>query len=151
MYWALMLSIFLDAMGSPINRLAEVTTIILCTCFPMMPRLVKLISDRRVKSKSYSTPPVGQAWKRKFAILGQDDDSSGTGGAGLHAIERTTRIKSPYERLGKAATVASGSSGRVSETEDVELAMPTLDARRFSDLLEQRLDIGFTIPEFSYP
>ena len=29
------------------SRLAEITTIILCTCFPMMPRFVKLIKNRR--------------------------------------------------------------------------------------------------------
>ena len=151
MYWPLMLSIFLDTMGSPVNRLAEVTTIILCTCFPMMPRLVKLISDRRLKSKSYSTPPRGQAWKRKFATIGQDDDSSGASGSGSHTVERTTISKRPYERLEEAETVASGSSRRGSGTEDIELAMPTLDVRCFSDLLEQRLNIGYTIPEFSYP
>ena len=42
------------------TRLAEFASIILCTCFPMMPRLAKLVVDRRARSKS-STRTL---WKR---------------------------------------------------------------------------------------
>lgn len=34
------------------TRLAELATIILCTCFPMMPRLAQLVIERRARSKS---------------------------------------------------------------------------------------------------
>lgn len=131
-------------------RLAEVAAIILCTCFPMMPRLVKLISDGRAKSKSYSTSPLRHAWKRRIANGGKDDNTSGAGSAGSHAAEDTLRLKRQYEQSGEAENVTSDSSQKILWTEDLELASPTSDVRNFSDLLEQRLNTGFTIPKFSY-
>ena len=112
-------------MSSPIIRLAEVTTIILCTCFPMMPRLVKLISDRRARSKSYksyTTSALGHAWKQISAIARKDDITSGAGGPNPQAAEETTGIKRPYERWGEAENTTSGSSREISTTEDIELA-----------------------------
>ena len=112
-------------MSSPIIRLAEVTTIILCTCFPMMPRLVKLISARRAKSKSYTTyttSPLGHAWKQISAIARKNDITSGAGGTDSEAAEETTSIKRPDERWGEVENTTSGSSRETSRTEDIKLA-----------------------------
>lgn len=138
-------------MGTRMIRLAEVASIILCTCFPMMPRLVKLISDRRAKSKPYSTPPSGQAWKQKIADGSTDEDSSGIGSAGSQLARQTARLKHPYEQLGGGQNNASNGSVETGRTEDIELAMwDTLDVRSYGDLLEQRLNVGFNLPQFSY-
>ena len=117
----------------------------------MMPRLVKLISDRKAKAKSYSASPVGQAWKRKVATTVKDDHSSGAGGASSCTAEETTRLVQPYEQLEGAQNMTSGSSSGISRREDIESAMADLDVQNFSDLLEQRLNIEFTVPKFSYP
>ena len=117
----------------------------------MMPRLLKLISDRIAKSKSHSISPLGQAWKRKMANDGDDEDSSGLGGADSHAAEQTARVKRPYEQLGEEEYKTSGSNIGTSSTEDVESAIwDSLDVRNYGELLEQRLNIGFIVPEFSY-
>lgn len=112
-------------MSSPIIRLAEVTTIILCTCFPMMPRLMKLISDRRARSKpykSYTTSPLGHIWKQISVIARKEDITSGGGGTNSQAAEEIPSIKRPYERWGETENTASGSSREISRTEDIELA-----------------------------
>lgn len=135
------------------NRLAELASIILCTCFPMMPRLVKLIADRRAKSKSrsYSASPLGQALKRIATIVGKDYSSSGTGSASSHAAEETTRLKRPHEQWEGGESMISGSRKATARSEDIEAAMLDLNVQHFSDVLEQRLDIDFTVPRFSYP
>ena len=38
--------------GETLDRLAEIATIMLCTCFPLLPRLIKLIKDRQYTSSS---------------------------------------------------------------------------------------------------
>lgn len=133
--------------------LAEVASVILCTCFPTMPRLLKLISDRRAKSKSRSSSPLGYLWKRIKAMSSKDTGSStsGSGGPRSHVAEERFRLKHPYEPLWEVGTVASGTSERISSSEDIELGMPTLEDQEFTNLLEQRLNIGFTVPRFSYP
>ena len=132
------------------TRLAELASIILCTCFPMMPRLLKLISDRRAKSKYYSTSPLGQAWKRKIAIAGKGDNSGGAGGAGSDVTEVTARLEGPFEQAWGSEEVSSlGSRGRLSN-DDIELAMPEPEVRHFSDILEQRLNMEFKIPNLSF-
>ena len=132
------------------TRLAELASIILCTCFPMMPRLLKLISDRRAKSKYYSTSPLGQASKRKIAIVGKRDDSGGAGGASSDGTEEWTRLERPWEQIwGSEDVSSSGSRGR-SINDDIELAIPGFEARHFSDVLEQRLNMEFTVPSLSY-
>lgn len=45
----------------------------------------------------------------------------------------------------------TGSDTEIPHIDDPELAMPLFGAQEFSDLLEQRLHIGFTVPNFSYP
>lgn len=132
--------------------LAEIATVILCTCFPMMPRLVKLISERKAKSKSYSTSPPGHAWKRTMAKMGKDENSSGSSGDSSHATGETNRLDTSYEQLGEEEYKTSGSSIGILRTEDIELAMSgPLDVRSYGDLLEQRLNVGFSLPQLSYP
>ena len=82
---------------------------------------------------------------------GDDEDSSGLGGADLHAAEEPTRVKRPYEQLGEEEDKTSDSNIGISSTEDVESAIwDTFDVRNYGELLEQRLNIGFTLPHFSY-
>ena len=132
------------------TRLAELASIILCTCFPMMPRLLKLISERRAKSKYYSTSPLGQAGKRKIAIAGKGDNPSGAGGVSSDGTEVTARLERPYEQPWVPEDVSSsGSEGRL-RNDDIELAMPEPEVRYFSDVLEQRLNMEFTLPSLSY-
>ena len=156
---ALSLSISLfKIIDSHIIRLAEVATIILCTCFPMMPRLLKLISERKAKSKSKSkspspsASPLGHAWKRNRANGAKDETSIGAGGAGSHAAEgELTRSKHPYEQLGEEGQKMSDGSTGMSRSEDVEFALwDRADVRTYGDLLEHRLNFGFTLPQFSY-
>ena len=91
----------------------------------MMPRLVKLISDRRARSKpykSYTTSPLGHVWKQISFIARKDDITSGGGGTNSQAAEEITSIKRPYEQWGETENTASGSSREISRTEDIELA-----------------------------
>ena len=137
-------------MGSPLTRLAELASIILCTCFPMMPRLLKLISDRRAKSKYYSISPLGQPWKRKIAIARKGDSSGGAGGVSSDGTEDAARLERPYEQIwGLEDVSSSGSRGRLG-TDDIELATPELEVGDFSDVLEQRLNMEFTVPSLSF-
>ena len=139
-------------MSSPLLRLAEVASIILCTCFPMMPRLVKLISDRKAKPKptSYSNSPIRRAWRRKIQHVGIDDSASGEDRASLHAVEGENRLGRLHQQWGGAGPMTSDDVRGNLGTGDVELAMPIFDVRDFSDLLEQRLNIDFTVPRLSY-
>ena len=140
-------------MSSPLLRLAEVASIILCTCFPMMPRLAKLISDRKAKPKPtvYSESPVRRAWRRKVLRASMDDSSSGEDGAGLQAAEERTETERLRPQWGGAYTVTCDDGRGAPRTGDVELAMPMFDVRDFSALLESRLNIDFTVARFSYP
>ena len=141
---------FYNQLGLPMTRLAELASIILCTCFPMMPRLLKLISDRRAKSKYYSTSPLGQASKRKIAIAGKRDDSGGAGGASSDGTEEWARLERPYEQAWGPEDVSSGGSRGSLRYDDIELAMPGFEIRHFSDVLDQRLNMEFTLPSLSY-
>ena len=141
-------------MDSRVHRLAEVASIILCTCFPMMPRLLKLISDRKAKSKSHSTPRLGQVWKRKSTEDDSDESPSGATSSRSRTTKRVIRLQHPYEHLGDELgdeeSHTSGSGLEIPRTDDVELAMwSPLHEQTFDDLLEQRLNIGFTLPSFS--
>ena len=165
------------------TRLAEIATIILCTCFPMMPRLVKLISDRRAKSRSYSKSPPRPVWKRKVAKTDTDETSSRVDSAGSHPAEQTSRLKRPYEQLGDEEYNTSDNSIGTPRTEDIESRLKRpyeqlgdeeyntsdnsigtprtedielaswgpFDVRIYGDILEQRLNAGFALPQFSYP
>ena len=132
------------------TRLAELASVILCTCFPMMPRLLKLISERRAKSKYYSTSPLGHARRQKIAIAEKGDNSGGAGGVSSDGTGETARLERPFEEAWESQDVWSvGSEGRLSN-DDIELAMPEFEVRHFSDVLEQRLNMEFTLPSLSY-
>ena len=116
-----------------------------------MPRLLKLISDRKAKSKSYSTPPLGHSWKRRAANLGKDGTSSGTSSAGSHTTEETARLKRSHEQWGEEESETSGSSIGIPRTEDIELAMrDPFDVVRYGEFLDQRLNVDFAPPKFSF-
>ena len=124
----------------------------------MMPRLVKLISDRKARSSSPSSlSRLGRAWKRILAYGSKDQSSSPDDGAGAvggaHVAQRISRLeRRRYERLGEVEELKSEHGReRKRRTEDVELGMPTVDdVRDLGNLLEQRLNIGFTVPDFSF-
>lgn len=116
----------------------------------MMPRLVKLISDRRAKSRSYSKSPPGHAWKRKIANGGTDENRLGAGSAGSHTAEEKTRLKRPYERLWDEEINASDRSIDIRNNDDIEsAAWGPFDVQIFGELLEHRLNVGFTLPKLS--
>ena len=119
----------------------------------MMPRLVRLISERRAKSKSksksksYPTPPPGHAWKRKIANGGQDESSSG-----VPTTEESARLNYPFDQLGEEEAMMSASTDETLIVEDAEMATwGPVDIHDYGELLEHRLNIGFTLPRFSYP
>ena len=127
----------------------------------MMPRLVKLISERKARSKSSSKSP-GHAWKREVAKGGKYESSSGTGSPSSHRTEETTRLKHPYEHGTEETTrrkrpyeqlweedEIGGSSIETLRNEDLELGM--LNSFNYGDLLEERLNPGFTLPQLSHP
>ena len=68
-----------------------------------------------------------------------------------HGTEETTRLKHSYEQFGEEESKTSGSSVGIPSTADVELGMwdPPF-AQEYSDLLEQRLNVGFSLPQLSY-
>lgn len=77
--------------------------------------------------------------------------SSGSSGDSSNAAEETTRLKHSYEQLGEEESKTSASSMGIPSTEDVELAMwGPIDVRNYGDLLEQRLNVGFSLPQLSY-
>ena len=108
------------------TRLAEVASIILCICFPMMPRFVKLISDHRISHKSPSASTSETTPKRKPAKGLKAGISHDVWNTGSHT-EDLARLKSPYERLEEATNELSGQETRVGgmgirRTVDIELA-----------------------------
>ena len=56
------------------TRAAEFTAIILCACFPMMPRLARYISESRSKSESSSST---RSLRRPERIGGSENQKSG--------------------------------------------------------------------------
>ena len=79
------------------------------------------------------------------------ENSSGSSGDSSHAAEETTRLKRSYEQSREEESKTSGSSLGMPSTEDVELAMwGPLDVRNYVELLEQRLNVGFSLPQLSY-
>lgn len=87
-----------------------------------------------------------------MAKMGKDENSSGSSGDSSHATGETNRLDTSYEQLGEEEYKTSGSSIGILRTEDIELAMSgPLDVRSYGDLLEQRLNVGFSLPQLSYP
>lgn len=79
--------------------LAEIATIILCTCFPIMPRFVKLVSDRY--STSQASKPSSRANVRKSKIVKLADVQSSTDiNSGRPPQEEDMAwLEGPYQRL----------------------------------------------------
>lgn len=102
-------------------RLAELSTVIICTCFPMMPRLVKVISKRYSKYlSSFSASPLVQAFKRSSRKYDHADNSQ----------EEKLRLERPYTKVGGPGwTQASGLREQIMHigalrTVDCEMASP---------------------------
>lgn len=91
-----------------------------------MPRLVKLISDHRIRHKSPSASTSEITPKRKPAKGLKASISHDVWDTGSHT-EDLARLKSPYERLGEATNEPCGQEARVGrmgirKTVDIELA-----------------------------
>lgn len=88
-------------MGSFIIRVAEITTIILCTCFPMMPRFVALVRDRYSPPKSSLPAPIRMVVRKsKIFKVGNAQNSIGIGGTDLQEADMAW-LDSPYQQLGE--------------------------------------------------
>ena len=81
------------------TRLAEIATIILCTCFPMMPRFVKLLADRYSRSQSSAPTPRTNIRKSKIAKLANVQSSTDIDSSGPPQEENMAGLRSPYQRL----------------------------------------------------
>lgn len=86
-------------MGSIVIRLAEIATIILCTCFPMMPRFVRLVSEHYTSSKASSSSPMTNKGGLKTARVGKTQSSTGIHSEGQEE-EDMAWLQSPYQQLG---------------------------------------------------
>ena len=74
---------------------AEVNSIVLCTCFPMMPRFASLLSERYVHIKSYASRHT-----QKRSSVGDGDVRNVRKRRYDRAFnEDTTRLKHPSEHL----------------------------------------------------
>ena len=82
------------------SRLAEIATIILCTCFPMMPRFAKLISDRYAHSKPSLPSSVVHVRRSKIFRVGNAQSSVGISST-CPKEEDMPWPKSPYQQLGE--------------------------------------------------
>jgi hypothetical protein len=105
---------------------AELATIILCTCFPMMPRLVKHISDKYPSAKSSLSSLPGRAWKKKMDEAKASKDAYSTSSD----EEAATKVKSPYKRLGEERNDTRGQKDKVRNMgihRTVDIEMTTRD------------------------
>lgn len=97
----------------------------------MMPRLVRLIADRRAKSKQYSNPPLEQVTEE--GPSGERDSGSGTARQMIRDYTSSSSKETP--RVG-----------------DVELAMwSPVDQQMAGDSLAQQVDVDSTLPSISHP
>lgn len=93
------------------TRLAEIASIILCTCFPMMPRLTRLISDRYSSYRSSSSSPSKPVSKRSTGTDRKYETSSDAQGVSMH------ELNGPYKRSGDhEGTETSGSRAEIHST-----------------------------------
>ena len=99
---------------------AEITSIILCTCFPIMPRLGRLLSDRYSQSKSHLLERRG---KGNLARNGEAKKIQGcTHNPGSY--ENTARLKRSYKQLVEVERVPEEQASQIhlDTTMDIELA-----------------------------
>lgn len=100
------------------TSLAEIATIILCTCFPMMPRLVKLLRGRYFSSApSLSASRRRPPWRKPAK-------ASTSGGTSSDAYRVSSHDEGAYERLGEEGhnTRGWGQDQGIQRTVDIELA-----------------------------
>lgn len=109
------------------TRLAEIATIILCTCFPIMPRFVKLVSDRY--STSQASKPSSRANVRKSKIVKLADVQSSTdiNSGRPQQEEDMAWLEGPYQRLDEHGNERAGQKDvvrdlRTKRTVDIEMA-----------------------------
>lgn len=109
-------------------RLAELATIILCTCFPMMPRFMKLVSEQRPKAGYVSSYLYGYFRKARSGV-GTTGDTSRRGhdaNSSLEDAEDMAQLDNRYVRLGDQRSVTDEEAGRtnpmmIKRTVDIEL------------------------------
>ncbi|CAD6592815.1 MAG: hypothetical protein ASARMPRED_006731 [Alectoria sarmentosa] len=83
--------------------LAEVATIILCTCFPIMPRCLALLKDHYSTYNSKfnsSPPPIDKTRHLKITKVGNAQSSMGISNSGTQEEDAAWQ-KSLYEHLGE--------------------------------------------------
>ena len=112
---------------SIVSRLAEIATIILCTCFPMMPRFVKLITDRCSSPKSSSPSRIPNVRRLKIVKVGNAQTSIGISSGAPQEEEDIAWLKSPYQHLGEEGNYRSEREDVVRDlgtmrTVDIEMA-----------------------------
>ncbi|CAF9928118.1 hypothetical protein IMSHALPRED_007390 [Imshaugia aleurites] len=106
--------------------LAEITTIILCTCFPMMPRFVRLLSDRFSHTGPSPPSPKMKVRKSKIFRVGNAQSSTGISSVGPQEDDMAW-LKSPYQQLGEEGSDSNGQKDVVRDlgtkrTVDIEMA-----------------------------
>ncbi|KAF6234091.1 hypothetical protein HO173_007510 [Letharia columbiana] len=110
--------------------LAEIATIILCTCFPMMPRFVKLITDRCSSPKSSSPSRIPNVRRLKIVKVGNAQTSIGISSGTPQEEEDIAWLKSPYQHLGEEGNYRSEREDAVRDLgtmRTVDIEMPTWD------------------------
>lgn len=110
--------------------LAEIATIILCTCFPRIPRVLKLVSDDSPSLNLFSTSSSSY-FSRREPRIGNNDGGSRSGRAIGAQDEEMARLQDPYERMGDEICQPIAvliEPGRIRKTVDIELSTwdPTL-------------------------
>ena len=81
-------------------RLAEITSIILCACFPIVPRFVQLIRERYPNSQPSTPSPIRHVRKSKIFRIGNAKSSTGISSEGPQEVHMAW-LNSPYQPLGE--------------------------------------------------
>lgn len=81
-------------------RLAEIASIILCACFPIMPRFVQLIRERYPTSQPSTPSPTRHVRKSKIFRIGNAKSSTGINSEGPQEVHMAW-LNSPYQPLGE--------------------------------------------------
>ena len=83
------------------SRIAEITAIILCTCFPILLRSLTLVRDRFSDLHSPLPPkPIQRIRKSRIFKVGSAQSSLGTGSGVVPQDVDMAWLKSPYQQLG---------------------------------------------------
>ena len=108
------------------TRLAEIASIILCTCFPMTPHFVELVKDRYFKPKPSSSLPTRIIRKSKIVKIGNAQSSIGISSGGPQEADMAW-LKSPYRQLDDEGDEKGGPKEvirnlGIKKTVDIEMA-----------------------------